>query len=97
MDLTFEKDFLKTMIIDFKKLLVFQDQGFFGSLHFQQTLKSDVKGGEIITLSHVGLMMYYYFAVYNEKCPTVAITSEQQRKINEIWMAMEMPEKVVPV
>jgi hypothetical protein len=97
MDLTFEKDFLKTMIIDFKKLLVFQDQGFFGSLHFQQTHKVDVSGGEIITLSDVGLMMYYYFAVYNEQCPTVDITPPQQRKINEIWMAMEMPEKVVPV
>lgn len=97
MDLEFEKDFLKTMIIDFKKLLVFQDKGYFGALHFQQAFKTDVSGGEIITLSEVGLMMYYYRAVYNEQCPSVNITTFQQERINEIWLAMEMPEKVVPV
>jgi hypothetical protein len=97
MDLTFEKNFLKTMIIDFKKLLVFQDEGLFGSLHFQQNYNTTVKGGEITKLSVEGLMMYYYYAVYNEQCPTVNITPPQQQKINEIWKAMEMPEKVVPV
>lgn len=97
MDLTFEKDFLKTMILDFKKLLVFQDEGYFGSLHYQQTFKADVKGGEINTLSDVGLMMYYYYIVYNEQCPSINITLPQQKKINEIWIAMDKPEKVVPV
>lgn len=97
MDLAFEKDFLKTMITDFKKLLVFQDEGFFGSLHFQQTYSTPVTGGEINTLSVVGLMMYYYYKVYNEQCPTVNITPVQQQRINELWLAMDMPEKVVPV
>jgi hypothetical protein len=76
---------------------VFQPLGYFGSLHYQETYKANATGGEIITLSDVGRMMYYYYVVYNQQCPTVAITSEQQERINTIWKAMGMPEKVVPV
>ena len=38
-----------------------------------------------------------YYLVYNDQCPTIDITSEQQKQINEIWTAMGKPEKVVPV
>ena len=38
----------------------------------------------------------YYYLVYNERYPKEP-TIEQQRRINEIWIAMKMPENVVPV
>jgi len=97
MDLTYEKDFLKTMIIDFKKLLVFHAEGLYGRAYLQQTYTSVPKQVERTTLSKYGTMMYYYFAVYDEQCPTVAITPPQQERINTIWKAMGMPENVVPV
>ena len=38
-----------------------------------------------------------YYLVYNDQCPNIDITSEQQAKINIILTAMDKPEKVVPV
>ena len=96
MDLVFEKDFLKTIIYDFKKLLAFRDEGLYSDLHSQKTYAASVSGVEKITLSKTGTMMYYYYLVYNERYPKEP-TIEQQRRINEIWIAMKMPENVVPV
>lgn len=96
MDLVFEKDFLKTIIYDFKKLLAFRDEGLYSNLHFQETYEANVRAGEVYTLSKTGTMMYYYYLVYNERYPKEP-TIEQQRRINEIWIAMKMPENVVPV
>lgn len=96
MDLVFEKNFLKTVIEDFKKLLVFHDKGFYGALHSQKTYAASVSGAEKVTLTKTGTMMYYYYLVYNERYPKEP-TIEQQKQINEIWIAMKMPENVVPV
>ena len=92
----FEKNFLKTVIEDFKKLLVFHDKGFYGALHSRKTYDASVSGAEKVTLSKTGTMMYYYYLLYKEPCPKEP-NIIQQRQINEIWIAMGMPENVVPV
>ena len=40
--------------------------------------------------------MYYYWLAYKEPFPKTPDNIQQQR-INEIWLAMNMPENVVPI
>jgi hypothetical protein len=96
MDLEFEKDFLKTIIIDFKKCIAFLDDGLFGKLFFQEQYKAEAKQEQKTTLNVLGTMAFLYILKYKERYPILA-TVEQQQRINEIWLAMEMPENVVPV
>jgi hypothetical protein len=96
-DCAFEKNFLKTMIRDFKQLLLFNPPGKFGGeLHSQEVYQGSAQGSENVTLSKLGTMMLYYYLVYKEPCPE-SPTPEQQAKINEVWIAMNMPENVVPL
>ena len=96
MDLKFEKKFLKEIISDFKKVLVFLDTGIFGKLFFQQAYKASVNQIQNIKLNVFGTVAFLYILKYKESFPLNA-TTEQQKKINEIWIAMKMPENVVPV
>ena len=96
MNLKFERDFLKEIINDFKKVLVFLDAGIFGKLFFQHAYKADVNKTETIKLNVFGTMAFLYILKYKEAFPLNA-TIEQQRRINEIWIAMKMPDNVVPV
>jgi hypothetical protein len=96
-DCDYEKNFLRTVIDDFKKLLVFNPPGYFGgALHSQEIYNAEATASETVTLSKLGTMMLYYYLVNKEPCPENP-TTEQQIKINEIWTAMNMPENVVPV
>jgi hypothetical protein len=96
-DCASEKRFLKNIINDFKKLLVFNPPGYFGgALHSQEIYSAEAAASETVTLSKLGTMMLYYYLVNKEAFPENP-TTEQQIRINEIWTAMNMPENVVPV
>jgi hypothetical protein len=96
-DCAFEKNFLKTMIRDFKKLLIFNPPGKFGGeLYSQEIYDASAQGSENVTLNTLGTMMVYYYLLHKEPCPEKP-TSEQQSRINEIWVAMNIPENVVPL
>ena len=90
----FEKNFIKTTIDDFIKLLAFHDSGLFGMLYSQKTYDASASGVETVSLSRVGTMMYYYYLIYKEPCPKEPNIIDQER-INEIWEAMNNPENVV--
>ena len=96
MNLKFERDFLKEIIDDFKRVLVFLDAGIFGKLFFQHAYKATVDQTQTIKLNVFGTMAFLYILKYKEEFPLNA-TTEQQQRINEIWIIMKMPENVVPV
>lgn len=96
MDLVFEKNFLKTIIDDFKKCIVFLDPGIYGKLFFQHAYKAEAKQTQTATLNVFGTMAFLYILKYKESFPLLA-TVEQQQRINEIWIVMNLPENVVPV
>ena len=76
----------------------------FHSTIFTRVLDSDaellavivVPPREKVKLSIIGTMMYYYWLAYKEPFPKTPNNTEQQR-INEIWLAMNIPENVVPI
>ena len=76
----------------------------FHSTIFTRMLDSDagapavivVPPREKVKLSIIGTMMYYYWLAYKEPFPKTPNNTEQQR-INEIWLAMNIPENVVPI
>lgn len=85
------------MIRDFKRLLIFNPPGNFGGeLHSQEVYDASAQGSENITLNTLGTMMLYYYLLHKEPCPENP-TPEQQSRINEIWVAMNIPENVVPL
>jgi hypothetical protein len=96
MDYTFELNFLKTMISGFKRILPFLDPGIFGKLNFNHVFKGKASATEIHLLNIHGQMKIIYFVAFKEAFPT-SPTPEQQRNINEVWVAMGYPENVINV
>lgn len=92
----FERSFLKTMIDDFKQLLLYKDKGYFDNIQYSIEYQAKAAVTERVKLSKTGTMMYYYWLAYKEPFPKSPDNIQQQR-INEIWLAMNMPENVVPV
>ena len=92
----FERSFLKTMIDDFKQLLLYKDKGYFDNTQYSIEYQAKAAVTERVKLSKTGTMMYYYWLAYKEPFPKTPDNIQQQR-INEIWLAMNMPENVVPV
>ena len=85
------------MIRDFKTLLLFNPPGKFGGeLHSQEVYKAEAKTTERVTLSPLGTMMMYYYLLHKKPYPKNP-TTEEKIRTNEIWIAMKMPENVVPV
>lgn len=92
----FERSFLKTMIDDFKQLLLYKDKGYFDNIQYHLEYQAKAAITEKVKLSKTGTMMYYYWLAYKEPFPKTPDNIQQQR-INEIWLAMNMPENVVPI
>jgi hypothetical protein len=92
----FEKNFLTIMIDDFKQLLMYKDKGYFDNVQYSLDFQAKAKATEKLKLSKTGTMMYYYWLAYKEPFPKTPDNTQQQR-INEIWLAMNMPENVVPI
>jgi hypothetical protein len=91
----FEKKFLKTIISNFKQLLMYKDKGYFDNIQYSFEYKAKASAVEKVKLSKVGTMMYIYSMAYKEPFPECPNTIEQTR-INEIWLAMNMPENIIP-
>ena len=96
MDLAFEKHFLKTMVADFQQILVFLRPGIFGQLHSQSIMIETVKQVEGYHLTQLGTMYYIYFKMFGEVASTTP-TYQQQRNINQVWLAMKLPQNVIDV
>lgn len=92
----FEKKFLKTIISDFRQLLMYKDKDYFDNIQYSYEYKAKATVVETVKLSKIGTMMYIYWMAYKERVPECPNTIEQTR-INEIWLAMNMPENVIPV
>ena len=92
----FEISFLKTMIDDFKQLLLYKDKGYFDNIQYSLEFQAKAAATEKVKLSKTGTMMYYYWLAYKEPFPKTPSNIQQQR-INEIWLAMNIPENVVPI
>lgn len=84
------------MITDFKRILAFLKPGMFGELHSQKIWKDSIAQAEDFKLTPLGTMYYIYFKVFGELAST-SPTPEQQRNINEVWIAMGYPENVINV
>ena len=96
MDLAYEKHFLKTIIADFQQILVFLRPGNFGQLHSQQVWKETVKQVEGYQLTQLGTMYWIYYKMFGEIASTTP-TYQQQRNINQVWLAMNVPQNVIDV
>ena len=96
MDYAFELNFLKTMITNFKRILVFLKPGMFGELRAQNVWTESISQAEEFKFTQLGTMYYLYFKVFGE-IVSLSPTPEQQRNINEVWIAMGYPENVINV
>ena len=96
MDLAFEKNFLRTMVADFQQILVFLRPGMFGQMHSQRVWQETVKQVEGYHLTQLGTMYYIYFKMFGEAASTTP-TYQQQRNINQVWLAMKLPQNVIDV
>jgi hypothetical protein len=96
MDYAFELNFLKTMISGFKRILPFLDPGIFGKLNFNHVFTGEASATEARLLNLQGQMKLIYIVAFKEGFPT-SPTPEQQRNINEVWIAMGHPENVINV
>jgi len=92
----FERSFLKTMIYDFKQLLLYKDKGYFDNIQYSLEYQAKAAVTEKVKLSKTGTMMYYYWLAYKEPFPKTP-DNIQKSRINKIWLAMNMPENVVPI
>jgi hypothetical protein len=89
----FEKDFLLNVIYDLKKLLLLKDTGYYVDVKYQTVRDGKAASGEIVQLSDIGSLLYFYYRLYNEPCPK-APTDIEWEKITEICIAMDKPEVV---
>jgi hypothetical protein len=96
MDLAYEKHFLKTIIADFQQILTFLRPGIFGQMHSQRVWFETVKQVESYQLTEIGTMYYIYYKMFGEAASTTP-TYQQQRNINQVWLAMKLPQNVIDV
>lgn len=89
-------DFLKKVTSDFKKLMVFMVPGKFGRMFTTKIFESKSSMTDTVTLDPTGTMMYLYIKYFGGPFPTNP-TAEQQHIINQIWIAMNKPEKIVKI
>jgi hypothetical protein len=92
-----DAQFIVSVIESFERLLTFVRPGVFGSIASGAQYKSTVSGTEEIKLSLEGYAIYVYCFVYKEPYPTAPFTQQQVDRINEIWDALEHPEKKISI
>jgi hypothetical protein len=92
-----DTQFIVSVIESFQKLLTFVRPGIFGAITSGAQYKSKVSGTEEVKLSIDGYVVYLYCFVYKEAYPTAPFTQQQVDRINEIWDALEHPEKKISI
>ena len=92
-----DAEFIVSVIDSFQRLLTFVRPGMFGAIVSGKQYQSTVSGAEEVKLSLDGYAIYLYCFVYKEPYPTAPFTQQQVDRINEIWDALQHPEKKISI
>lgn len=89
-----ESEFVVSLIESFQKLLAFQKPGKYGELHAMKVYDTKAERTDVIKLSVEGYVMMIYMKVFKEDYPKMP-NQKQVDQINEIWDALNLPEKKI--
>jgi hypothetical protein len=89
-----ESEFVVSLIESLQKLLAFQKPGKYGELHAMKVYETKAARTDVIKLSVEGYVMMIYMKVFKEDYPKIP-NQKQVDQINEIWDALNLPEKKI--
>ena len=89
-----ESKFIVSLIESFQKLLAFQKPGKYGELHAMKVYDTKAERTDVVKLSLEGYVMMIYMKVFKENYPIMP-NQKQVNNINEIWDALNLPEKKI--
>lgn len=89
-----ESKFVVSLIESFQKLLAFQQPGIFGQIRSMKVYKAQAARTDVVKLKIEGYVMMIYMKVFKEDYPTMP-NKKQVAQINEIWDALNRPEKKI--